>query len=101
MTKGKAKREYINKRQNLSEKKVSNTWFTGFHPNAGKCMWVCFICIESAAIAQKHLLGKLLRFIENRKAFLFWKTDHLRTRTEIHLLSIHVRYTHVLSSTRQ
>ena len=99
MTKGKAKREYINKQQKLSEKKV--TWFTGFHPNAGKCTWVCFICIESAAIAQSICRENFLRFIENRKAFLFWKTDHLRTRTEIHLLSIHVRYTHVLSSTRQ
>ena len=25
-----------------------------------------------------------------------WKTDHLRTRTEIHLLPVHDRHTHAL-----
>ena len=28
---------------------------------------------------------------------VFWKTDHLRTRTEIHLLPVHDRHTHALS----
>ena len=35
---------------------------------------------------------------------VFWKTDHLRTRTEIHLLPIHDRHAHTLSkipNTRQ
>ena len=27
----------------------------------------------------------------------FWKTDHLRTRTEIHVLPVHDRHTHALS----
>ena len=26
-----------------------------------------------------------------------WKTDHLRTKTEIHLLPVHDRHTHTLS----
>ena len=28
---------------------------------------------------------------------VFWKTDHLRTRTEIHLLPVHDRHTYALS----
>ena len=28
---------------------------------------------------------------------VFWKIDHLRTRTEIHLLPVHDRHTHALS----
>ena len=28
---------------------------------------------------------------------VFWKTDHLRTRTEIHVLPVHDRHTHALS----
>ena len=28
---------------------------------------------------------------------VFWKTDHLRTRTEIYILPIHDRHTHALS----
>ena len=36
----------------LSERKV--LWFTGFHSNVGKHLWFCFICIESAAIAQSN-----------------------------------------------
>ena len=28
---------------------------------------------------------------------VFWKTDHLHTRTEIHLLPVHDRHTHALS----
>ena len=28
---------------------------------------------------------------------VFWKTDHLDTRTEIHLLPAHDRHTHALS----
>ena len=36
---------------------------------------------------------------------VFWKTDHLHTRTEIHLLPVRDRHTHVLypetPSTRQ
>ena len=30
----------------------------------------------------------------------FWKTDHLRTRTEIHILPVHDRHILALSSTR-
>ena len=31
------------------------------------------------------------------KCNYFWKTDHLRTRTEIYLLPVHDRHTHALS----
>ena len=29
--------------------------------------------------------------------FVFWKTDHLDTRTEIHLLPVRDKHTHALS----
>ena len=38
-----------------------------------------------------------LRAHSNAYVTVFWKTDHLRTRTEIHVLPVHDRHTHALS----
>ena len=43
----------------------------------------------------KHSYNTIL----SRSAYVtvFWKTDHLRTRTDIHVLPVHDRHTHALS----
>ena len=56
------------KQQKLSNRKVSR--FTGIHPNVGR---FCFICIESAAVAQsirrENFRGSS-KIHENREGFL-------------------------------
>ena len=41
--------------------------------------------------------GTALPFESNAIVTIFWKTDHLDTTTEIHLLPVRDRHTHALS----
>ena len=42
-------------------------------------------------------LGNFMKAVRNLYVTVFWKTDHLDTRTEIHLLPVRDRHTHALS----
>ena len=55
-----------------------------------------FIYSHKMRIQFKHIQGGTYN---DQKLYVtvFWKTDHLDTRTEIHLLPVRDRHTHALS----
>ena len=53
------------------------------------------LAVDNAIILANFGLTKKEQYVT-----VFWKTNHLRTRTEIHFLPVHNRHTHALSSNR-
>ena len=64
---------------------------------------ICIVCLDSAGVwlsCQTIIwISGLSWVFANHVTYVtvFWKTDHLRTRTEIHVLPVHDRHTHALS----
>ena len=58
---------------------------------------LCFVFSTTVATQSGLVCNVTVKLLDTVYVTVFWKTDHIDTRTEIHLLPVRDRHTHALS----